>query len=104
MKVKNIIHSMFYTIATMMAMILGIVVVQLMSVVPDFLFKKSDTSHVLGASSVSASICGNSILESGEECDLELMEVYKCSKYNSKFESGYLICNKNCTINTDDCN
>ena len=50
-------------------------------------------------------VCGNGIIEETEQCDNTTFPTSnQCTDYNSiKYESGNLICNINCTINTNQC-
>lgn len=48
-----------------------------------------------------SSLCGNGVIDSGEECDGSNLAGQSCSSRG--FSGGSLSCNSNCTINTSQC-
>ena len=51
--------------------------------------------------STGISLCGNGVIDSGEECDGSNLAGQTCSSRG--FSGGSLSCNSNCTINTSQC-
>jgi len=49
-----------------------------------------------------ASVCGNNMLEQGEECDGNSLNLTECTDFED-FTGGTLLCNEDCTFNTDSC-
>lgn len=50
--------------------------------------------------------CGDSVVNTAaEQCDGSAFQlgITSCSEYNSRYESGSLLCNSDCTINTSGC-
>ncbi len=63
-------------------------------------------SDVFGQSTgkiTSSGVCGNGIIERGEQCDGEeaLGSIDSCEDFG--FQSGSLVCNSNCAFDTSDC-
>lgn len=53
------------------------------------------------SASTASSVCGNGILETGEQCDGSALAGQTCASRG--YASGTLTCNSNCTFNTSGC-
>ncbi len=67
----------------------------------------ADCDEIIKENCTKANECGNGVLDLSEQCDPSanafLNGIRECSMYNSKYESGQLKCDSNCTINTTQC-
>ncbi|HEY3446019.1 MAG TPA: hypothetical protein VGK67_06610 [Myxococcales bacterium] len=63
----------------------------------------STCNATTGACSTVSTTCGNSIVDSGEQCDLLNLNSQTCMTVAGGFTGGTLSCNTNCTFNTTAC-
>lgn len=61
----------------------------------------AEAVYVLQVAAQLPGVCGNNVVDPGEDCDSSDFNGHTCKSQN--FDSGFLQCNNDCTFNTESC-